>query len=102
MQFNKIVQDELDVDKFKLHSNNYTIIDVRNASEVKEKKIFANSISIPLGELRENIDKVPLDKPIVVHCASGFRSAAGSSLLQSVLKGTVSVFDLGEAIKDFL
>lgn len=102
LQFNKIVQDELDVDKFKLHSNNYTIIDVRNASEVKEKKIFANSISIPLRELRENIDKVPLDKPIVVHCASGFRSAAGSSLLQSVLKGTVTVFDLGETIKDFL
>jgi hydroxyacylglutathione hydrolase len=102
LQYDEVVQDKINVDKFKEHTNDYTIIDVRNASEVKEKRIFENSISIPLGELRESVSKIPMDKPIVVHCASGFRSAAGSSLLQSKLNGTVKVFDLGEAVKKFM
>ncbi len=55
-----------------------------------------------MGELREHINEIPTDKPIVVHCASGFRSAAGSSLIQSELNGKVKVFDLGEAVKDFI
>ncbi len=102
LQYDEVVQDKINVDKFKEHTNDYTIIDVRNTSEVREKKIFENSISIPLGELRESVSKIPMDKPIVVHCASGFRSAAGSSLLQSKLNGTVKVFDLGEAVKKFM
>jgi rhodanese-related sulfurtransferase len=50
-----------------------------------ENKIFPNSLSIPFGELRDNVDKIPVDKPIVVHCTSGNRSAAGSSLIHSSL-----------------
>ncbi|MBD0298325.1 MAG: rhodanese-like domain-containing protein, partial [Flavisolibacter sp.] len=102
LQFNEVVQEKIDVKYFKQHINDFTIIDVRNGPEVEEKKIFENSISIPLAELRESISKIPVDKPIVVHCASGFRSAAGSSLLQSKLIGTVKVFDLGEAVKKFM
>lgn len=79
----------------------FTIIDVRNDSEVKIQKIFANSIPIPLHELRERISEIPVDKPIVVHCAAGYRSAAGSSIIQSKLNNAVEVFDLGEAVKTF-
>jgi glyoxylase-like metal-dependent hydrolase (beta-lactamase superfamily II)/rhodanese-related sulfurtransferase len=102
LQFNEVVQEKIDVKHFKQHINDYTIIDVRNEPEVEEKKIFEKSIPIPLAELRESVSKIPVDKPIVVHCASGFRSAAGSSLLQSKLIGTVKVFDLGEAVKKFM
>lgn len=91
----------LDVAAFKKSPAGYTIIDVRNELEVKENKIFSNSIAIPLGSLRQRMNEVPIDKPIVVHCAGGYRSAAGSSLLQSGLKPPVPVYDLGEAIKDF-
>jgi hydroxyacylglutathione hydrolase len=101
LRYNELTQENLDVSKFKEHTNDYTIVDVRNKSEVKEKKIFENSISIPLGELRENVSKIPLDKPIVVHCAGGYRSAAASSLINSLLNSTVKVLDLGEAIKQF-
>ena len=93
--------EKLDVDKFKKHIDDYTIVDVRNASEVKEGKIFPNSISIPLAEVRNRIDEIPTNKPIVVHCAGGYRSAAASSLLSSKLTGMVNVFDLGEAVKKF-
>ena len=94
-------EEKIDVDKFKMHTSDYTIVDVRNTSEVKEGKIFANSIPIPLSEIRNRIDEIPTGKPIVVHCAGGYRSAAASSLIQSKLNGTVKVFDLGEAIKGF-
>ena len=91
----------IDVRKFKEHLENYTIVDVRNPAEVKEKKIFSQSISIPLSELRERSNEIPKDKPVVVHCAGGYRSAAASSLLQSLLGHTVKVLDLGEAVNEF-
>lgn len=91
----------LDLKNFKTHPDQYTIIDVRNPSELKEGKPFDNSISVPLAELRSQVNKIPVNKPIVVHCAGGYRSAAASSLLHSTLNGRVPVFDLGEAVKDF-
>ena len=94
-------QEPIDVEEFKQHQEDYTIVDVRNTSEVKEGKPFESSISIPLAELRSKVDEIPTDKPIVVHCAGGYRSAAASSIIQSTIKQPVQVFDLGEAIKDF-
>ncbi|ANE49923.1 rhodanese-like domain-containing protein [Flavisolibacter tropicus] len=91
----------LDVDEFKGHTANYTVVDVRNNGEVSQKKIFANSIHIPLGELRKRWAEIPTNKPIVVHCAGGTRSAAASSLLQEELNGSTKVYDLGEAVKTF-
>ena len=97
-----IKEEKINVDEFKDHQQNYTIVDVRNTSEVKEGKIFENSIAIPLAEIRNRVNEIPTDKPIVVHCAGGYRSAAASSLIQSQLNGIVKVFDLGENIKQFL
>jgi rhodanese-related sulfurtransferase len=94
-------EEKIDVTKFKNNEEDYTIVDVRNVSEVKEGKIFASAISIPLAEVRNRVNEIPTDKPIVVHCAGGYRSAAASSLLQSQLNNAVKVFDLGEAIKQF-
>lgn len=96
-----IQNEPIDVREFKVDKDAYTIIDVRNSNEVSEEKIFTTSINIPLSEVRERINEIPTDKPIVVHCASGYRSAAGSSLLQSMLQQKVQVFDLGEAVKYF-
>lgn len=91
-----------DSEELKKNQQAFTIVDIRNPSEVADKKIFQSSINIPLYELRERINEIPKDKPIVVHCAAGFRSAAGSSLLHSKLNGAVKVFDLGIAVKAFL
>ena len=102
IDYTQTKEEKINVEEFKNHPDNYTTIDVRNKSEVKEKKPFKNSLSIPLGELRENVDKIPVDKQIVVHCASGYRSAAGSSLLQSILRNKVKVFDLSDAVKQFM
>ena len=91
----------INVDEFKNNQAHYNIIDVRNIGEVKEGEIFKNSIAIPLAEIRNRIADIPTDKPIVVHCAGGYRSAAASSLIRSTLNEKAIVLDLGEAIKAF-
>lgn len=83
------------------NENQFTIVDIRNQSEVNAIKIFKNSIHIPLHELRERLHEIPVDKPIVVHCAGGYRSAAGSSILKSKLNKAAKIFDLSEAVKSF-
>lgn len=91
---------EFDLTDFKKHPENYTIVDIRNNSEVAEGKLFDKAVTIPLNELRERADEIPKDKPVLVHCAGGYRSSAGSSILENHLKD-IKVFDLSEAIKDF-
>jgi glyoxylase-like metal-dependent hydrolase (beta-lactamase superfamily II)/rhodanese-related sulfurtransferase len=89
----------LNLDKFKSSQSDFIIVDIRNASEVKEGKIFENAIAIPLHQLRERAGELPQDKPVVVHCAGGFRSAAGASILEDKL--STDVYDLSVAIKEF-
>ncbi|MBU2995415.1 MBL fold metallo-hydrolase [Cellulophaga baltica] len=91
----------LDINDFKNNPDNYTIIDIRNKSEIDNIKIFKNSISIPLNELRSSEGKVPLDKPIVVHCAGGYRSAIGSSILSKLIK-SITIYDLSDYVNEFL
>ena len=90
----------LDVEQFCQHPAQYTIVDIRNPVEHRDEPIFAGSLSIPLPELRERVGEIPTGKPVVVHCAGGYRSAAGSSIVAAALPGT-EVLDLGEAVKSF-
>ncbi len=96
----KVHSDEFDLTDFKKHPENYTIVDIRNNSEVADGRLFDKAVTIPLNELRERADEIPKGKPVVVHCAGGYRSTAGSSILENHIKD-VKVFDLSEAIKDF-
>jgi|25_taG_2_1085351.scaffolds.fasta_scaffold01454_5 glyoxylase-like metal-dependent hydrolase (beta-lactamase superfamily II)/rhodanese-related sulfurtransferase len=92
--------DDFDLKDFKENKDKYTIVDIRNAGEIAEGKIFENAKAIPLNELRDRADELPEDKPFMVHCAGGYRSAAGSSILENKFKNT-KVYDLSEAIKEF-
>lgn len=91
----------VNLDDFRAHPEHYTILDIRNQNEVNDKKIFAHSLSIPLPELRDRLTEIPTEKPIVVHCAAGYRSAAGASILDGYFKGKETIYDLGEAVKEF-
>jgi len=92
--------EKLHLEDFKKHPDHYTIVDIRSKSEVAEQKFFENAVSYPLNALRDAANKIPKDKPIVVHCAGGYRSAAGSSIIQKVLQG-VKVYDLSDDIEQF-
>lgn len=97
---NLVKTEKLDLADFKQNPSKYTIVDIRNTSEVEEGKIFDSAIAHPLNELRDTASEIPIDKPIVVHCAGGYRSAAGSSILQKKLRD-VTVYDLSDAVKQF-
>src|SRR5690606_4347623 len=92
--------EDFDPEHFKKNKDNYTIVDIRNESELAEGKIFDQAIGIPLNELRNRAEELPKDKPFVVHCAGGYRSSAGSSILENKFKDQ-KVYDLSEAITEF-
>ncbi|MVN21431.1 MBL fold metallo-hydrolase [Mucilaginibacter arboris] len=94
--------EKLNEDAFTNNKSAYTIIDVRNPGEVEENPVFETAIQIPLHELRERAGEISAEKPIVVHCAAGYRSAAGSSILESAFAGRAKVFDFGDGIAALL
>lgn len=87
---------------FRSHPEHYTIVDIRMASEIEEEPVFEHAMAIPLDQLRERVSEIPVDKPVVVHCAGGYRSAAGSSIVAGALKEQTQVYDLGEVVKEFM
>ena len=50
-----------------------TLLDVRTKTEIA-RGMIDGFYNIPLDTLRDNIDKLPKDKPVYVHCHSGLRS----------------------------
>jgi Rhodanese-related sulfurtransferase len=47
-----------------------------------EAKHIDGSVSIPLNHLEELADRLPSDRPLLVHCAGGYRSSIAVSLLR--------------------
>jgi len=94
------IHSEINVDGFKAYTDKFTIVDVRVESEVRANLYFSDAINIPLHELRERVHEIPADKPIVVHCEGGYRSATGSSIVEKAYPDAVA-YDLSEAIKQF-
>ncbi|KQL44751.1 Zn-dependent hydrolase [Brevibacillus choshinensis] len=58
------------------------VIDVRNLTEWQEGHI-QNAQHIMLGTLSGRLDEIAKDKPVLVQCRSGARSAIGASILQA-------------------
>ena len=68
-----------------------TVIDVRNRSEW-EAGHLPGAMHIPVGYLSERLAEIPRDRPVVLQCQSGGRSAIAASLLQKL--GVTSASDL--------
>jgi adenylyltransferase/sulfurtransferase len=49
------------------------LLDVREANEL-EISVLPNVVHIPLGEIADRINEIPLDENVVVICRSGARS----------------------------
>ncbi len=61
--------------------NSITLLDVRTVTEFKRGKIDG-FINIPLDSLRSELDAIPKNKPVYVHCHSGLRSYIACRILQ--------------------
>ena len=57
------------------------LVDVRTAREWDEAHIDG-ALNLPLSQLAERLDELPENRPLIVHCASGYRSAIAESLLR--------------------
>src|SRR5262249_35311514 len=57
------------------------VVDVRGPGERAAKSI-AGSVSMPLNTMPARLGELPRDRPLLVHCAGGYRSSAAVSLLQ--------------------
>jgi len=57
------------------------LVDVRAPGE-REQKHVAGSVALPLNHLAERAGELPRDRPLLVHCAGGYRSSIAASLLQ--------------------
>jgi rhodanese-related sulfurtransferase len=57
------------------------LIDVRTSQEWSEGHIDS-ALSIPLSQLTERLAELPVDRQLIVYCASGYRSGIAASLLQ--------------------
>ncbi|MEH2439151.1 rhodanese-like domain-containing protein [Nostoc sp.] len=70
---------------------NAELIDVRQPSEYNSGHI-PNAINIPLQTLIANLDKIPQDRPVVLYCTTGYRSAMGVMTLQILGRTNVHGF----------
>lgn len=68
------------------------VVDVRNAGERDGGQVIPGAVHIPLAELASRHTELPNDRPVLVHCAGGWRSSVAASLLRSV--GHADVTDL--------
>lgn len=86
---------------------NAVIVDVRDASELQANGKIPGSIHIPRGmiEFRADSDtpyhdaNLTKDRPIILHCASGGRSALSGKTLKDM--GYTNVYNLG-GFKDWV
>lgn len=58
-----------------------TLLDVREPAERTIVTIPGADLPIPLGELAARVGEVPADRPVVVYCRSGVRSATAGRYL---------------------
>lgn len=95
--------------KEELSKGNVTLIDIRESEELKQNGKIAGSVHAPRGMLEFYADpSLPYHKPefdkdkrIILHCASGGRSALATSTLKQMGYNNVAHLDGGiKAWKD--
>ncbi len=62
-------------------SGNYRVLDTRKESEYATGAV-PGALNFAHTRILENLDKIPTDKPLLVHCKAGGRAACTSALLQ--------------------
>ena len=61
----------------------YCLVDIRSPEELKQFGEYPDALSIPLDSLRENLEKLPVDKESFIGCQSGLRGHVAYRILQA-------------------
>ena len=73
---------ELDVDALQENKAQIHLIDVRTEGEVS-RGVIDGAIHIPLHLLPLRAEEIPQDRPVVIYCNSGARSAQACAFMQA-------------------
>ncbi|MDQ6738068.1 MAG: MBL fold metallo-hydrolase [Gemmatimonadota bacterium] len=81
-----------------LESGDVAVLDVRSDAEFASGHL-AGALNIPMRELEARSHEVPRERPVVVHCQSGARSAIAVSVLRA--RGFENVMNLTGGISEW-
>jgi rhodanese-related sulfurtransferase len=74
-------------------------VDVREANEFADVRLDADVVLLPLSEFATRFQELPRDRPILMMCAGGTRSAAATGHL--LRNGYTDVVNVAGGIKDW-
>lgn len=60
----------------------HQLLDVRNATELETNGRLKGAVNIPLDNLRDRMEELPKDQPLIVSCHSGLRSYIAERILK--------------------
>jgi glyoxylase-like metal-dependent hydrolase (beta-lactamase superfamily II) len=69
-------------------------VDVREQGEWDAGHL-PGAVHVPLGDLQDELDLIPRDRPLVVYCGHGYRGSTGASLLERAGFQRIMNFDGG-------
>ena len=75
------------------------VVDVREASEFTAVRLEDGVALVPLSEFGERFQELPRDRPLLMMCAGGTRSAAATAHL--LRNGYTDVVNVAGGIKDW-
>lgn len=76
--------ERMDVEAFDDLGDDALVIDIRNAGEREDGAVIPGALHLPLAELARRHAEIDPGRRVVLHCASGWRSSVGASLLRSL------------------
>jgi len=78
-----------------LSSGEHILIDVRTPQEF-DSGYIDGAININVDTLSSRLDEIPTDRPIILYCRSGNRSAIAADILAE--NGFTNIYDIGGVI----
>ena len=98
MPLDYIEMDVAELDRWRQQGKAFTLLDVRQASEVAMASV-PGALHIPMREVQARIREIPRDRPVIVMCHVGERSARIARFL--VTDGLGEVYNLEGGIDAF-
>lgn len=92
---------QIDPEWVQRHLDDVTVIDVRETAEVEASPLgkIAGSKFIPLSTLRDEVEAIPKDQPVVFVCPAGARSAIAATILH---KGGVETANMRGGLLEWM
>jgi len=79
-----------DLKRMRDNNEPHQLIDIREPYEADIAQIGGELI--PMGQVMQQVDKIAKDKPVIIHCRSGARSAAMVANLEK--QGFTNLYNL--------